>query len=145
MPETIYKSGNRRTMGGVFSCRVNADKAIQAFRDLGVSEQDIHEVVSINDTLRDGKILVTVHNVKDPAPIIEIFDNHQAEYNLDGSRNFRNDVAGLTAGAVAGAAAGSATGTLAAGPIGTAVGAATGALVGGGMGAAVGKAKEHLK
>ena len=145
MPETISKSRNRRTIGGVFANRDNADKAIEAFLHAGVSEVDIHVIVSINDTVRAGRVRVDVHNVKDPAPIIEIFDTHKAEYNLDGTRNLRQDVAGLTVGAAAGAAAGGATGTLVAGPVGTAVGAATGAVVGGGVGAVVGKAREHRK
>ena len=145
MPETINKSSNRRTISGVFSSRDNADKAIQSFRDLGVSEQDIHVIVAINDTVREGRIRVDVHNVKDPAPVIEIFDNHKADYNLDGSRNIRHDVAGLTVGMAAGATAGSVTGCLVAGPLGATVGAATGAVVGGGVGAAAGKTTEHLK
>jgi uncharacterized membrane protein len=145
MPETINKLNHRRTIGGVFSNQDNADEAIQAFRDLGVSEQDIHVVVSLNDTVRDGKIRVDVHNVKNPAPVIEIFDNHKAEYNLDGSRNLRHDVAGLTVGVAVGATAGGAAGTAVAGPVGAAVGAATGAVVGGGLGAVVGKTKENLK
>ena len=145
MPETIKKWDHRQNIGGVFSKRTNADEAIQAFRELGVPEEDIHEVVSLFDTVRDGKILVTVHNVKDPAPIIEIFDNHKADYNLDGSRNFRQDVAGLTVGTAAGATAGAVSGTFVAGPVGTTVGAATGAVVGAGLGSVLGKAKEHLK
>ena len=145
MPRTIKKRGNRQIIGGVFSNRKNADKAIQAFRDLGVKEQDINVTVTINDTTRKGKIRVVVHNVRHPAPIIKIFDNHKATYNIDGSRNFREDVAGLTAGVVAGAAAGGFTGTCIAGPVGIAVGAATGAVVGGALGAAAGEIAEHNK
>ena len=145
MPETISKSRNRRTIGGVFATRDNADKAIEAFLHAGVAEEDIHVIVSINDTVRAGRVRVDVHNVKDPAPIIEIFDTHKAEYNLDGSRNFRQDVAGLTMGTAAGATSGGVTGTFVAGPLGTAVGAATGAVVGGGLGSVIGKAKEHRK
>ena len=125
MPETINKSRKHRAIGGVFSNRENADKAIQAFRDLGLPEKDIHVVVSLFDKTREGKVLVTVHNVKHPAAVIEIFDVHHADYNLDGSRNIRHDVAGLT--------------------VGVAVGATAGAVFGGGTGAAVGKVKEHLK
>ena len=145
MPETISKSRNRRTIGGVFATRDNADKAIEAFLHAGVSEEDIHVIVSINDTVRAGRVRIDVHNVKNPAPIIEIFDKHKAEYNLDGSRNFRQDVAGLTIGTAAGATSGGVTGTFVAGPVGTAVGAATGAVVGGGLGSVIGKAKEYLK
>ena len=145
MPETISKSRNRRTIGGVFATRDNADKAIEAFFQAGVLEEDIHVIISINDTIRAGRVRVDVHNVKDPAPIIEIFDNHKADYNLDGSRNFRQDVAGLTVGTAAGATAGAVSGTFVAGPVGTTVGAATGAVVGAGLGSVLGKAKEHLK
>jgi hypothetical protein len=145
MPETISKSRNCRTIGGVFGTRDNADKAVEAFLHAGVPKEDIHVIVSINDTDRAGRVRVDVHNVKDPTPIIEIFDTHKAEYNLDGSRNLRQDVAGLTIGTAAGATSGGVTGTLVAGPLGTAVGAASGAVVGGGLGSVIGKAKEHLK
>ncbi len=145
MPETIGQSCNPRTIGGVFATRDNADKAVEAFLHAGVSEGDIHVIVSINDAVRAGRVRVDVYNIKDPAPIIEIFDTHKAEYNLDGSRNFRQDVAGLTLGTAAGAGSGGATGTFVAGPVGTAVGAVAGAVVGGGLGSIIGKAREHRK
>jgi hypothetical protein len=137
MPKTTKRWDHRQNIGGVFSDRTNADKAIQAFHDLGVKEQDIEEVVSLNDTVRNGKILVTVHNVKDPGPVIDIFDANKAEYNPDGSYNFRDDVAGLTVGAAAGAALGGAAGaaeggvlgTIVAGPVGTVVGPVVGRLL----------------
>ncbi len=120
---------------------------------MGVKKQDIEEVVSLNDTVRNGKILVKVHNVKDPAPIIDIFDQNKAEYNPDGSRNIRDDVAGLTVGAAAGAVVGGAAGaaeggvlgTFVGGPLGTVVGAIVGAVVGGGVGAIAGEIAEHRK
>jgi hypothetical protein len=145
MPETINKLSNDRTIGGVFSNRNDADKALEAFHELGVLERDIHVIISVNDTIREGRVRVDVHNVRNAAHIIEIFDNHKADCNLDGSRNLRQDVAGMTVGAAAGATAGGTTGTFVAGPVGAAVGVAAGAVVGGGVGAAVGKAKEHLK
>jgi len=145
MPETINKSRKHRAIGRVFSSREDADKAKQGFRDLGIAEQDIYVVVSLYDKSRVGKILVTVHNVKKPSEVIEIFDVNQADCNLDGTRNVRRDVAGLTVGAAASATAGGATGTTVGGPAGTVIGAALGAGVGGGAGAAVGKVKEHLK
>lgn len=171
MPKTISKTDDRQIVGGIFSDRNNADEAILALHELGVPEQDIQVVVMINDrqakgaledalvgrgaaesqalfcskAVRQGKILVAVHNVTDPAPVIEIFDDHQAEFNPDGSRNLREDVVGLTAGAAAGAAAGGIAGNVAAGPLGGVVGAAAGAVVGGGAGAAAGKATEHRK
>ncbi len=171
MPETINQTDNRQIIGGVFSHRQNADDAIEDFREIGVPEQDIQVVVTLNpkqtsasykdslvgrgfadsqavfyeNAVREGKILVAVHNVLDPAPIIEIFDLNKAEYNPDGSRNVRRDVVGLTTGAAAGAVAGGVAGTAVAGPVGAAVGAAAGAVVGAGVGGAAGKAIEHRK
>jgi hypothetical protein len=171
MPETISRRDNLQIIGGIFSNRKNADKAIQVLRELGIPEQDIQVVVKLTDeqaeeafndaivgrgvtesqalfydkAVRNGKILVAVHNVTDPAAVIEVFDQNQADYNPDGSRNLRQDVVGLTAGAAAGAVAGGIAGTVAAGPLGGAVGAAAGAVVGGGAGAAAGKATEHRK
>jgi hypothetical protein len=171
MPETISKTDNSQIIGGMFSNRENADEAIQALRELGIAEQNIQVVISLNDkqadeaytdalvgrgvaesqalfydnAIRNGKILVAVHNVTDPAPVIEVFDDHKAEYNPDGSRNLRQDVAGMTAGAVIGAIAGGVAGTAVAGPLGGAAGAAVGAVAGGGAGAAAGKATEHRK
>jgi hypothetical protein len=171
MPETITRTDTTQIIGGAFSSRENADKAVQALRDLGIAEQNIQVVVMLNDkqaqdayteslvgrgmaesqalfydkAIRDGKILVAVHNVTDPAPVIEVFDDHKAEYNPDGSRNLRQDVVGMTAGAAVGAVVGGIAGTVVAGPVGTAVGAAAGAVVGGGAGAAAGKATEHNK
>jgi len=171
MPETISKNDNRQIIGGVFSDRGNADNAVQELRELGVPEANIQVVVMLkgeqakqaytdalvgrgiaesqalfyDKAVRSGKILVAVHNVTDPAPVIEVFDDNKAEYNPDGSRNLRDDVAGMTAGAAVGAVAGGVAGTAMAGPLGGAVGAAAGAVVGGGAGAAVGKAAEHRK
>jgi len=156
MPETISKTDNRQIIGGVFANRENADKAIDALRELGVLTQDIQVVVMLNDeqakeaftdalvgrgfaesqalfydkAIRKGKILVAVHNVTAAASIIEVFDDNKAEYNPDGSRNLREDVV---------------AGTVAAGLLGGAVGAAAGAVVGGGAGVAAGKAVEHRK
>jgi len=45
MPKTTKRWDHRQNIGGVFSQRTKADKAIQAFRDLGVKQQDIEEVV----------------------------------------------------------------------------------------------------
>jgi hypothetical protein len=171
MPATITKTDTTQIIGGVFSERQNADKAVQALRELGIPDENIQVVVMLDDkeakdayrnalvgrgvsesqalyydqAIRNGKILVAVHNVTDPAPVIEVFDDHKAEYNPDGSRNLREDVFGLTAGAAAGAIAGGVAGTVVAGPLGTAVGAAAGAVLGGGAGAAIGKATEHRK
>jgi hypothetical protein len=171
MAQTISKNNNTQIIGGTFSQRENADQALQAFRELGIPEQNLQVVVQLDDrqanraytdamvgrgvaesqamfydqAVREGKILVAVHNVVEPKPVIDVFDRYKAEYNPNGSRNLRDDVAGMTVGAAAGVAAGAAIGTAVAGPIGTAAGAVIGAVVGGGAGAAAGKAAEHSK
>ena len=171
MPETISSDSNTQIIGGTFSNRENADKAVQAFRELGVPEQNIQVVVQLDDrqansaysdalvgrgvsesqamfydkAVREGKILVAVHNVITPAPVIEVFDRYGADYNPDGSRNLRDDVLGMTAGVAVGAAALGAVGAAVAGPLGAAAGVAAGAILGGGAGAAAGKAAEHRK
>ena len=172
MPETISKTDEDSVVGAVFLNRENADEAIQTLKEAGIPANDIQVVVLLDgkeateacveatdcaDSKEDvgglfydkavtkGKVLVAVHHVTDPAPVIEIFDENQAECNPDGSRNVRQDVVGLTAGAATGAAAGGVVGMAAGGPIGGAIGAAAGALVGGGAGAVVGTVTEHRK
>ncbi|MGC9944652.1 MAG: hypothetical protein ABSE48_22750 [Verrucomicrobiota bacterium] len=171
MPQTIDKTFHGQIIGGTFSNRENADKAVRAFQDLGVSPSDIQVVVQLSENktkdvytdilsdrgfadsqarfyskaVREGKILVAVDKVTDPAPIIDIFDKYKAEYNPSGSRNLRDDVAGMTVGAAVGAAAGGVAGAVIGGPVGAAAGMAAGAVVGGGSGAAAGKAAEHKK
>jgi hypothetical protein len=172
MPTTINKNTNQsQIIAGTFSNKDNADKAVQAFRERGVPDSNIQVVVQLTENqaaeayrdalvgrgftesqalfydkaVQNGKVLVAVHNVTDPAEIIEIFDDNKAEYNPDGSRNVREDVAGMTVGAGVGAVAGGIAGAAVAGPLGAAVGAAAGAVVGGGAGAAAGKASEHSK
>jgi uncharacterized membrane protein len=125
---------------------LNDEQADEASRDAlvgrGIAES---QALFYEKAIKNGKILVAVHNVTDAAPVIEVFDDNKAEYNPDGSRNLRQDVAGMTAGAAVGAVAGAVAGTAVAGPLGGAVGAAAGAVVGGGAGAAAGKAVEHRK
>jgi len=171
MPQTINKTCDFQIIAGVFTDRKQADKATAAFRELGVTAQDLQVIaqpgkhveaaVDVDElherglteaqaryydkAIRAGKTFVAVHNVTDPDPIVEIFDKYGAEYNPDGSRNVRQDVAGLTAGTGAGALVGAATGLVTGGPSGAAIGAAAGAVVGGGAGAAAGKAVEHNK
>jgi len=171
MPKTLEKTTRGQIIGGTFSNRKNADKAIDALLDLGVSNADIQVIVQLNDkqtdtvytdiltdrgfadtqarfydkAVRDGKILVVVYNVDDPSEIIDVFDRYKAEYNPNGSRNVREDVVGMTTGAMVGAAAGGVAGAVLGGPVGAAAGAAAGAVVGGGGGAAAGKAAEHSK
>lgn len=171
MPQTISQSGDFKTIAGVFSKPDDANEAVIAFRESGVPPHNIQVVsqadkgsdqtvyptvlkdrgmhdsqVGFYDTaLRNGKTYVAIHEVTDPAPIVEIFDRYGAEFNPNGDRNVRQDVSGLTAGAGAGAIVGGAIGLVTGGPVGAAAGAAAGALVGGGTGAAAGKAIEHNK
>jgi hypothetical protein len=171
MPETISSTNNLQIIGGAFSQRENADKAIEAFRKLGVPEQNMQVVVQLNDqqadqaysdalmaggvaesqavfydeAIRKGKTLVVIHNVINPAPVIDVFDRFKAEFNPSGGRNLRDDVVGMTAGVAVGAAALGAAGAVIAGPLGAAAGVAAGAFIGGGAGAAAGKSAEHRK
>jgi hypothetical protein len=171
MAETISSNNVTQIIGATFSSRQNADKALQAFRDLGVPEDNLQVVIQLNDreakeaytdaltgrgvaqsqaifydrAVRAGKTLVAVHNVVDAKTVIDVFDRFGAEFNPDGSRNLREDVAGMTVGAAVGAAALGAAGAAVAGPVGAAAGVAAGAILGGGTGAAAGKAAEHRK
>jgi hypothetical protein len=171
MPQTINKTDDFQIIAGVFSDREKTDKALVAFQEAGVPAQNIQFVVQpdkqsntttyaddfrqrgiaerqaayYDKAIRNGKFFVAIYNVTNPAPIVEIFDRFGAEYNPDGSRNVRQDVAGMTAGAGAGAVIGAAVGLVAGGPVGAAAGAAAGAVVGGGAGAAAGKGIEHNK
>jgi len=171
MPRTLNRTLEGQIVGGTFSNREKADKAVEALNEEGFSPTDIEVILELNKNqpkqvftdilsergfaeaqaryydkaIRNGKILAVVYNVVDPAPVIDIFDRFGAEYNPDGSRNLRDDVAGLTVGAVVGAAAGGVAGSLVGGPVGAAAGTAAGAVVGGSAGAAAGKAVEHRK
>jgi hypothetical protein len=170
MPQTIDRTFHGQIIAGTFSSRDDVEAAIQAFRNSGVFPSDIQvlplageeegedvyaEILAdrgfsspqafyYDKEIRDGKILIAIHAVTDPAAIIDIFNKYHAEFNPNGSRNVREDVIGLTAGVAAGAIAGGAAGATG-GPMGAAVGAAAGAVVGGSAGAALGKAAEHRK
>jgi hypothetical protein len=171
MPQTIDKTFQGQIIGGIFSSRENADKAVKAFENLKISSENIQIVVQLDgkqtedvsmDILSDrgfsesqaryydkavseGKILVAVHEVTNPAPIIDIFDKYNAEHNPSGSRNLREDVLGMTTGAIVGAVTFGVIGTALGGPAGAAAGAVAGAVMGGGSGAVAGKAAEHSK
>ena len=171
MAKTIDKTYEGQIIGGIFANEDDAEKAMEAFEELEISPDDIEIIVQLEgdqtedvytDILSDrgfseyqaiyygkviseGKVLVVVSEVTDPDPVIDIFDKFKAEYNPNGSRNLRDDVAGMTVGAAVGAAAGGVAGAVIGGPMGAAAGVAAGAVVGGGAGAAAGKAVEHKK
>jgi hypothetical protein len=172
MPQTMITTNQgARIIGATFMDRANAEKAVEALQEIGVSPLDIQVVVQLNThsaqdlyatilsdrgfsrddarrydkLIRDGRTLVAVYDVVDPGPVIDVLDEYQAEFNPDGSRNVRDDVVGMTTGAVVGAAAFGTLGGAVAGPPGAALGAAAGAVLGGGSGAVIGKAAEHRK
>jgi hypothetical protein len=171
MPETISKVEDLQIIGGTFTKREDAERAIAAFRNLGVPDQNIQVIVQLDENkadqaysegmvsrgfassqaefydkaIREGKTLVAVHNVTQPKPIIDVFDQYGSDYNPNGTRNVRQDVFGMTAGAAIGATALGTAGAVIAGPIGAAAGVAAGTVVGGAIGAAAGKAVEHSK
>jgi hypothetical protein len=171
MPQTISKNDRTQIIGGVFPDRAKADCAATQLNQIGYSAEDLQTVVLLDKkqaenayrdalvgrgvaesqalfyerAVREGKVLLAVHNVTDPRPVIDILDENGATYNPDGSRNLREDVTGMTTGAVVGAVAGAVAGAFAGGPVGSAAGAAAGAVIGGGAGGAVGKATEHRK
>ncbi len=171
MPQTIHSTNQGQIIGGIFSEQENANKAVDALFALKISPENLQVIIKLNDdqaedtytsllvgrgfsetqafyhnkVIREGKVFVAVYEVTDPAPIIDIFNKYKAEYNPNGSRNLRNDVAGMTVGAVVCAAAGGAAGAVIAGPVGAIAGASVGAVAGGGSGAVAGKASEHSK
>jgi len=167
MPQTIDKTLRGQIIGGVFSNREQADQAVKAFENLDILPENIQVLVRLDEwkalnaceniltdrgfsnsharyyerLVRDGKILVTVHNVINPIPIIDIFDRYKAEHNPNGPRNLREDVLSMTRCAIVGAAAFGLVGAAFGVPAGAA-GAVTG---GGGSGAVARKAAEHGK
>ena len=171
MPQTLDRTFHGQIIAGMFTSRENANKAALAFDEIQIPAQNVQVLVPLGNehakdvytkilaergvteaharfydqAIRDGKIMVVVYEVLEPAPVIDIFDRFQAEYNPDGSRNLRQDVIGMTTGAIVGAAALGAAGAIVAGPVGAVAGGAAGAVVGAGSGAAAGKAAEHSK
>jgi hypothetical protein len=167
----ITTNRGARIIGATFLDRANAEKAVEALQEIGISLLDIQVVVQLNThsaqdlyatiltdrgfnrddalnyerLIRDGRTLVAVYDVIDPGPVIDVLDEYHAELNPDGSRNIRDDVIGMTTGVVLGAAALGTLGGAVAGPPGAAIGAAAGAVLGGGSGAVAGKAAEHRK
>jgi hypothetical protein len=92
MPQTISKTYEVQIVGGIFSTRENDDKTIESLHDLDIPRQNIQVVVKIDSkqakeayadavvrAIRNGNILVAVHNVTHPTSIIELADSHQIE------------------------------------------------------------------
>jgi len=171
MPETISRTEDRQIIAGAFSNREDAEHAMAAFLNLGISDENIQVVVQLDEeqarhaysqalvgrgfaesqadfydlAIREGKTLVAVHNVIEAKPVIDIFDQYGSDFNPNGARNVRQDVFGLTAGAAVGATALGTAGAVVAGPVGAAAGVAAGTVIGGAVGAAAGRAVEHAK
>ena len=96
MPKTISKNDTTQIIGGVFTDRSKAEYATTKLNQLGYSTDDIQTVVLLNDkqaegayrdalvgrgvaesqalfyerAVREGKILLAVHNVTEPAPTV---------------------------------------------------------------------------
>jgi len=110
----INKAFKGRVIGGIFSNRESAGKAIEDFQDLDISRHNI-QMVQLEDkpsrdvyasflvgrgfshsqalyydkAVRVGKILVAVYEVNDHALILNIFDKYKAEYQTKRRRNYR--------------------------------------------------------
>jgi hypothetical protein len=171
MPQTLDRTFHGQIIGGTFSSRENAERAVDAFLDMGIASENIQLVVQFSEkpdvdvykniltergstdlqaefydkAIRSGKVLVVVYEVLLPGDVIDVFDHFGADFNPSGARNLRDDVLGMTTGALVGAALCGTAGVLIGGPVVGAAGAAAGAVVGGGSGAAVGKSVEHSK
>lgn len=131
MPQTMMTTNQgARIIGATFLDRANAEKAVEALQEMGISPLDIQLVVQLSThfgqdlyatllsdrgfnredaqhydkLIREGRTLVAVYDVIDPGPVIDVLDEYQAELNPDGCRNIRDDGIGMTAGVVAGAA-----------------------------------------
>ena len=91
MPQTISKTYEVQIVGGIFSTRENDDKTIEGLQDLDIPRQNIQVVVKIDSeqakeaytdavvkAIRNGNILVAVHNVTNPTSIIELADFHKS-------------------------------------------------------------------
>jgi hypothetical protein len=126
MPKTTDKIYEGQIIGGVFTSRADADGAIEALQELEIASDDIEEFVQVDKThskeahleilserglsetqaiyydklVREGNILVVVYDVTDPSAIIDVFDEYEAHYNPNGSRNLREDVPGMIPGTV---------------------------------------------
>ena len=84
MPQTINKTYEVQIIGGIFSTRENDDQSMESFQDLDIPRQNIQVVVKIDSemaeeaytcavlrAIRNGNILVAVHNITDAVSIIE--------------------------------------------------------------------------
>ena len=150
-------------IGGLFSSRQSADETIEALQELDISLEDIEEFVQLDEGqskqahlgilsdrgfsesqavyydkhIRDGKILVVVYDVADPAPIIDVFDEYEAGHNPASSRNLREDGAGIADVVEAGDKRGM-LGAVVAEAVGVASGTLAGAVADGGPGVVAG-------
>jgi hypothetical protein len=89
MPQTISKTYEVQIIGGIFSTCENDDKTITGLQDLDIPPQNIQVVVRIDSkqakeaysgavvkAIRNGNILVAVHNLTNSVPIFEVSDSH---------------------------------------------------------------------
>ena len=87
MPQTINRTYEVEIIGGIFSSRENDDETAEGLRDLDIPRQHIQVVVKIDSeqakeaytsavvkAIRNGNILVAVHDVAHPVSILEVAD-----------------------------------------------------------------------
>ena len=85
MPEKISKTYEVQIIGGIFSSCGCDHAAMEDFQDLDIPQQNIQVVVKIDSkqteeaytravvrAIRNGNILVSVHNAAQPASIMEV-------------------------------------------------------------------------
>ena len=85
MSQTISKTYEVQIIGGIFSARKNNAETIDVFQDLDIPPQNIQVVVRLDSkqaketytgavvkAIRNGNMLVAVHNVTNPASILEV-------------------------------------------------------------------------
>jgi len=87
MPQIISKTYEVQIVGGIFTTGGNEEKTSAVFQDLDIPQQNIQVVVRIDGeqakkayadavvkAIRNGNILVAVHNVTSSDSIIEVAD-----------------------------------------------------------------------
>jgi hypothetical protein len=108
MPQTLNNTYESKVIGGIFSNRENADKAVKAFQDSDISPENIQiiqldrqqtkdpcasflvsrgfthsQALYYDKAVRVGRILVAVYEVADLDRVIETFSKYHAQYQLE--------------------------------------------------------------
>jgi len=114
-PTTATPSPGARIIGATFAERTDAGEAVQALEEFGISPIKIQVVVQLNahakpdlytailadrgfareearhfdQLIHEGRTLVAVYDVVDPAPVIDILDHYHADLNPATAPNLR--------------------------------------------------------